>query len=229
MPLGCHERPASAERKKPAVEPATQWPFTRERCRTLGPSSAGDDAPLAASTTKMPLAVPMIAALMLHLQDRPCVGAELTDDRTGQGPSSRTLPPGQRVAFGSPDELVLVRFQILAAHRRRPRGHRIIDGGLHTAQLLYDGEAAERHVDRGVSALVAQDQPASTELICDCHEHARHRAEGLTVRHHAPERIVEAAIEARWHDDQLRPERLERRNDDSLEGGEVGAMTGARR
>src|SRR5262249_39793180 len=84
MPLGCHERPASAERKKPAVEPATQWPFTRERCRTLGPSSAGDDAPLAAPTTKMPLGVPMIAVFMLHLQDCPCVA-----------PSGATIGPAR--------------------------------------------------------------------------------------------------------------------------------------
>src|SRR5512145_3390987 len=68
MPLRCHECPSSAERKRPAVEPATQCPFTRDRCRTLGPSSATDEAPLAVSTTKMPLAVPTIAVLMLHLR-----------------------------------------------------------------------------------------------------------------------------------------------------------------
>src|SRR5262245_47224810 len=78
MPLGCHERPSSAERKSPAVEPATQWPFTRERCRTLGPSSAAAEAPLPASTTKMPLAVPMIAVFMPHLRGCPCAASGAT-------------------------------------------------------------------------------------------------------------------------------------------------------
>ena len=59
--------------------------------------------------------------------------------------------------LGSTDDFVLVRLQLLAAHRRRPGGHRVVDGGLDTAQFLHDGEAAERHVHRGVAALVAQD------------------------------------------------------------------------
>ena len=84
MPLGCHERPASAERKSPTVERATQWPFTRDRCRTLGPSSAAADVPLAASTTKMPSPVPTIAVLMLHLRGRPRVRNEWSDDRPGR-------------------------------------------------------------------------------------------------------------------------------------------------
>src|SRR5262249_20040807 len=85
---------APAERNSPAVEPATQWPFTRERWRTLGPSSAADEAPLAASTTKMPLAVPMIAVLMPHLRGCPCAasgatigpaGAVVKEQRARQG------------------------------------------------------------------------------------------------------------------------------------------------
>jgi len=139
--------------------------------------------------------------------------------------AARLISPERHVPLGSPDDRVLVRLQVLTAHRRCPGGHRVVDGGLDTAQLLHHGEAAERHVHRRVASLVAQDQPASAELIRGRHERSRHRAEGLAVRHHPPERVVDAAVEARGHDDQLRPERAERRNDDSLEGREVGAMT----
>jgi len=48
----------------PAVEPARHFPFIRERWRTLGPARLGDDPPPAASTTKMPCAVPTIAVFI---------------------------------------------------------------------------------------------------------------------------------------------------------------------
>src|SRR6516164_7346325 len=91
MPLGCQERPPSAERKKPAVEPATQWPFTRETWRTLGPSNAADVAPLPASTTKMPFAVPTIAVFMLDLRVHLCVRVVASDHRPARERRQGTL------------------------------------------------------------------------------------------------------------------------------------------
>ena len=122
-----------------------------------------------------------------------------------------------------------MRLQRLARELPQARGERVLDRRPVPGQLLEHGQAAERRDRRGVAALVRQDEPSVAQLPGERDDRAGHEPERVRVQQHPRERVEAVGVEAAGDDDELRPERAQRRLDDARHRVEVGALARPRR
>ena len=78
-----------------------------------------------------------------------------------------------------------------------------------------------------VAALVRGDEPTAADPVGRIEQAPCHLSERRRGEQHAPERVERAGVEAARDHDQLWIERLERRDDDLVERGEIGTRSRA--
>src|SRR5262245_24525353 len=160
MPLGAHDAPPSLERMTPPLVPASTWPFTRQRWRTLRGSTPAPGLVCPwASARKIPWAVPIRSSMI------PSAVSRLTGRARGAA-----RPPGRGrsvAALGADDA---------------DEGHAFARGA---AEVVREGEVATApHAgDLSLARLAAHLQPA-------LEEHAQPGgADGMAERLEPPVRI----------------------------------------